>query len=409
MSEMKSKKDGIMKKLNTNSANNSNKYIYEKEISFWIDQKYPGLWEKIKEYLLDCEAQYCHHLGTKDTDFLWHHSLEVAHIALAIAKQEKQDVSRVAVAAMLHDAGKFADGKYHQGDISEEAIAAQIAGSLLASVKAADSDAIVNSIAMLYHADSRHSTALEESTLLSDIVHDADRLSKLGFLGIANFFLKAGMRAKPILPFLSKGLSKELTYAANAHVSMLTRSGQAIAKMQGRDSYQFLNGLLDQMQFWGMFPYWIEKKSLSSIVQEMVFGDKKQNKVSNPSLDLLKQCLKDLGESEIFIYLVCPEKCPVCATHPPNSNNESMDRTIERTMAGSVKNIGQDMGQEENNEHIVPPADNDSKQTHNFFQWHFSLDQGIKCRKLMAVWQCTLCGHELSHEFCLPEIFASLQ
>jgi uncharacterized protein len=202
-----------------------------------VSARYPGLLEKIQTLIVDAERAFAGNAPESDGSFLWEHTVHVAGLAFKLAEAEKRDPVPVAIAALFHDAGKFAGGRYHEGDIAEEARAAGLAEALLPKtrMKAAERKEIVAAILALY--DERGA-----ANAISDIVHDADFLSKFGYLGVAAFFTKSALRGRPLRDTVVQSLSKELTY------NMRTKSARAFAERKSADSAAFYKALLEELR-----------------------------------------------------------------------------------------------------------------------------------------------------------------
>jgi hypothetical protein len=84
------------------------------------------------------------------------------------------------------------------------------------------------------------------------IVQDADRLDKLGALGVAAFFTKATLRGRGLVDALVQTLSRELTYALAAPRSMFTATGKRLASEQAEKTIAFFDNLLEQLESWGI-------------------------------------------------------------------------------------------------------------------------------------------------------------
>jgi hypothetical protein len=93
----------------------------------------------------------------------------------------------------------------------EEEHAAVLAARMLAEfgVEASDIEAVLQALRALY--DDRLPCAGP-----CRIVQDADRLDKLGALGVGAFFTKAALRGRGLIDALAQTLSRELTYAQAA-------------------------------------------------------------------------------------------------------------------------------------------------------------------------------------------------
>ena len=83
-------------------------------------------------------------------------------------------------------------------------------------------------------------------------MQDADRLDKLGALGVGAFFTKAALRGRGLVDALVQTLSRELTYAQAAPRSMLTASGKQLAIEQAPRTLAFFDNLLEQIESWGI-------------------------------------------------------------------------------------------------------------------------------------------------------------
>jgi hypothetical protein len=83
-------------------------------------------------------------------------------------------------------------------------------------------------------------------------VQDADRLDKLGALGVGAFFTKATLRGRGLVDALVHTLSRELTYARAAPRSMFTESGKKLAMEQAPRTIAFFDNLLEQLESWGI-------------------------------------------------------------------------------------------------------------------------------------------------------------
>jgi hypothetical protein len=149
--------------------------------------------------------------------------------------------------ALYHDAGKFHDGEYHKGDIPEEEHAAVLAGRMLAEfgVERSDIEAVLEALRALY--DDRLPCVGP-----GRIVQDADRLDKLGALGVGAFFTKAALRGRGLIDALVHTLSRELTYALAAPQSMFTKTGKTLAGQQAAKTIAFFDDLLDDLESWGI-------------------------------------------------------------------------------------------------------------------------------------------------------------
>ena len=104
--------------------------------------------------------------------------MHVASIANRLAQAEGMDPMIPVIAALFHDAGKFAEGHYHSDGTIEEEESARIAEPLLRQfgMKASDIRRVLSGVRALYHDEGPESAGA--------ILHDADFLSKFGAMRI---------------------------------------------------------------------------------------------------------------------------------------------------------------------------------------------------------------------------------
>lgn len=212
-----------------------------------LETRFPGLYARIEETLVEAEARYNREAGQAPSEFLLEHSQRSAAIALKISRMEGVDGFLPALVALYHDAGKFHEGGYHKDDVPEEEHAAVLAGKMLAEFGAERSDieAVLGALRALY--DDRLPCLGP-----SRIVQDADRLDKLGALGVGSFFTKAALRGRGLIDALGQTLSRELTYARAAPRSMFTQAGKQLAARQAAKTIAFFDDLLDDLESWGI-------------------------------------------------------------------------------------------------------------------------------------------------------------
>jgi len=200
---------------------------------------------KVREEIEDSEKKYEAQNG-KDVSgesHLWEHSTHVASLAFWLSREEKRAPLLPALAALFHDAGKFAGGHYHGENTIEEEESAETAKRLLseAGVKPAELAKVLAGIKALYNEKS-------SKNFIAAIVHDADFLSKFGAMGVAAFFTKAALRGRTIEGAMLGWLSKELTYAACLPKNMRTAAGKKLAVKKARDTISFFRKLLDELR-----------------------------------------------------------------------------------------------------------------------------------------------------------------
>ncbi|MCX7172539.1 MAG: HD domain-containing protein [Proteobacteria bacterium] len=217
------------------------------EVRKVLEDRFPGLYANIEKLLVEAEAQYNTQTGQAPSEFLLEHTQRTAAIAHKISVLEGVDAFLPVLVALFHDAGKFHEGEYHKDGIPEEEHAALLAGQMLTEfqVERGDIDSVLEALRALYD---------ERLPCLGPcrIVQDADRLDKLGPLGVSAFFLKAALRGRGLIDALVQTLSRELTYAVAAPRSMFTATGRRLAGEQAPKTIAFFDQLLDQLESWGI-------------------------------------------------------------------------------------------------------------------------------------------------------------
>lgn len=225
------------------------------EVRKLLQSRFPGLHARIEGTLAESEARYNRRVGQPPSHFLLEHTQRTAAIAHQLALREQVDPWLPVLVALFHDAGKFHHGGYHEDDVPEEEHAAQLAMAMLAehAVPRTEIDAVVVSLRALY--DDRL-----PCVGACRIVQDADRLDKLGALGVGAFFTKATLRSRGLVDALAQGLSRELTYAMAAPRSMFTESGREMARARAARSVAFFDDLLGELEECGVASF--ERRTL---------------------------------------------------------------------------------------------------------------------------------------------------
>ena len=220
-----------------------------------LESHFPGLHVRIEKMLVESEARYNHQSNQAPSEFLLEHARRTAAIAHKISGMEGVDPFLPALVALYHDAGKFHEGEYHKDDIPEEEHAAVLAGSMLAEfgVERNDIEAVLEALRALY--DDRLPCVGP-----CRIVQDADRLDKLGALGVGAFFTKATLRGRGLVDALVTTLSRELTYALAAPQSMFTETGKKLAGEKATKTVAFFDDLLHDLESWGIASF--ERRSI---------------------------------------------------------------------------------------------------------------------------------------------------
>jgi HD superfamily phosphodiesterase/predicted RNA-binding Zn-ribbon protein involved in translation (DUF1610 family) len=212
-----------------------------------LETRFPRLHARIESMLVEAEARYNSQTSQAPSEFLLEHARRTAAIALKLSAMEEVDAFRPVLVALYHDAGKFHEGEYHKDDVPEEEHAAALAETMLAEfgVERGDIEAVLEALRALY--DDRLPCAGA-----CRIVQDADRLDKLGALGVGAFFTKATLRGRGLVDALVSTLSRELTYALAAPRSMFTQTGKKLAAEQAAKTVAFFDDLLRDLERWGI-------------------------------------------------------------------------------------------------------------------------------------------------------------
>ena len=289
-----------------------------------LEARLPGLYADIEKTLVEAEARYNAQTGQAPSEFLLEHTKRTASIAHKIAAMEGVDSFLPTLVALFHDAGKFHEGAYHQDGTPEEEHAALLAEKMLTAfaLERATIASVMQALRALY----------DESVPCigaARIVQDADRLEKLGALGVSAFFTKATLRGRGLIDALVQTLSRELTYARAAPRSMFTDSGKKLALEQAPRTISFFDNLLEQLESWGI-----------------------------PSFE--------------------------CHTIVLVEDFRTRDGAIQRGMEVSVAML-----------RACPDCEGALRLTHR-------REQGVKCERFTARFQCVHCGYNSETSLCLP-------
>ena len=220
-----------------------------------LEKHYPGLRARIEQTLVESEARYNDQSKQAPSEFLLEHTLRTAAIAHTLSGMEGVDPFLPCLVALYHDAGKFHEGEYHKDGIPEEEHAAILAAAMLTEFGMArgEIDTVLDALRALY--DDRMPCIGP-----CRIVQDADRLEKLGPMGVAAFFTKATLRGRGLTDAIVQALSRELTYAVTAPQSMFTESGKSLAREQAAKTIAFFDDLLRDLDRWGIAAF--ERRTL---------------------------------------------------------------------------------------------------------------------------------------------------
>lgn len=224
-----------------------------------IDNHLPGFLSKAQKRIQEAEAKFNEESPKLETNFLWEHSFRVGRIAYKIALQEGAPPLIPTLAAILHDAGKFVLGSYHTNKKPEEEHSASIAKDLLSEENFPKKDIgkVLKAITALYNEQL-------PCDINCQIVHDADRLDKLGVLGVANFFTKSTLRGVNLRKAILTNLSRELTYAFMAPETMLTKTGRRLAQTRGEETINFFEKLLAELKNFDIGHYYIKRLEIET-------------------------------------------------------------------------------------------------------------------------------------------------
>ncbi|MFO7867477.1 MAG: hypothetical protein R6V02_11800 [Candidatus Aminicenantes bacterium] len=212
-----------------------------------IDAVSPEIIPQIRAFIIQSERQGAPGLREDSDSFLWDHTLQVAAVTGALSREEKRDPVVPLLTALFHDAGKFTLTGYHRDDIPEEQTAAAAARVILSRLRVYSGmiEKVNASLNALYQEGRQTDPA-------ADIVHDADFLSKFGFQGAAQFFIKSALRGRNLSSAVLSSVSKELTYAAVLPENMRTPAGKKMAHEKKHNTRVFFRGLLKELREAGM-------------------------------------------------------------------------------------------------------------------------------------------------------------
>ena len=331
-----------------------------------IEERFPGLIANIREVIEKSEKEYEIQNGNDGSaeSRLWEHTTHVASLAFRLARAENRPPLIPTLAALFHDAGKFAGGCYHSENTIEEEESAEIAKRVLASagMKPAEITKVIAGIKALYNEKATKNS-------IAEIVHDADFLSKFGAMGVAAFFTKAALRGRTVESAMLGWLSKELTYAACLPQNMRTAAGKKLAEKKARDTIGFFRKFLAELNESGVATLRISRMRIS----DPRSGKKTPEAASANSADKAspKREKRNLHEKVNEHFRV--RRNDVCGVS---------GGCIEILLAASPK----------------------CTQCGNPWQYAWFTEDGVKCVKLNVEWHCAHCGGSLSTSFCLPEV-----
>jgi len=201
----------------------------------------------------------------RTTDALWDHLERVAALAERLGRAEGLDPAVCRLAALFHDAGKFAGGRYHEGDVAEEERSVTILREL-AAVRGLEDAAVeqaADAILELYRDD-------PDPSPLGRVLFDADNLDKLGLLGVANYFVKTGLRGRGISRSVLERITVELTYARHADRALWTDAGRALGARRALQTIRYYRDLIDTLREDGLADLRIEEVNHDGLLLDVV-------------------------------------------------------------------------------------------------------------------------------------------
>lgn len=224
--------------------------------------------------LAPLHKKLCHHIrkeeaaynpSPNESDTLMGHLERVAAYAVRLASEEGVDPLHAELAGLFHDAGKFHGGTYHEDNKPEEEYSIEVLHQLAENdvLSPAIIEDVSDAIRQLYRDDFKQ-------TPLSMVLFDADNLDKIGLLGIANYFIKSGLRGRGITTEMITDLTVELTYARYAARRFYTKTGRALAERRSTDTIHFIHHFLATLKEDGLFEARIEHALVSDVELEVV-------------------------------------------------------------------------------------------------------------------------------------------
>ncbi|WP_435549264.1 NTP transferase domain-containing protein [Desulfobacterium sp. N47] len=220
----------------------------------------PDVLQEVRQTLIEQETNYQNKSAEEVFSSLWSHGSRVSRIAHHIAKAEGLKEEPALLAGLLHDIGKFANGSYHENDIPEEENAARFAEKILSGTIYERWIPIINEAILSTYLEG------EATNDIGRVLYDADRLDKLGNMGVAQFFAKKALRRQFLDDDLLIRTSIELTYAYHAPDTLKTSTGRSIAKLRSIRTRRFYTELLEEWMMLGLGAFKIIEEDIAGII-----------------------------------------------------------------------------------------------------------------------------------------------
>ncbi|MBU3947024.1 MAG: NTP transferase domain-containing protein [Proteobacteria bacterium] len=220
----------------------------------------PNVLQEVRQTLIEQETAYQHKSAEEVFSSLWSHGSRVGRIAHHIAKAEGLEIEPALLAGLLHDLGKFANGSYHENDIPEEENAVRLADKILSGTIYEKWIPIINEAILSTYLEG------EATNDIGRVLYDADRLDKLGNMGVAQFFAKNALRRQFLDDDLMIRTSIELTYAHHAPDTLKTATGRSIARVRSIRTRRFYTELVEEWAMLGLGAFNILEEDIAGIV-----------------------------------------------------------------------------------------------------------------------------------------------
>ena len=220
--------------------------------------------QSIRQTLIEQETAYQNASEGVECASLWMHSLRVAKIARYIAAAEGLSTEPAMLAGRLHDIGKFGGGSYHEDETAEEETAVQLTGSILDGTSHSEWIPVINEAILSLYREGRNGNDIGR------VLYDADRLDKLGCMGVAQFFAKNALRRHFLDNDTLVQAGIELTYAYHAPDTLKTRTGRKLAKERGDRTRSFYKNLILEWEEVGLGGFRVQEEDIAGIVFVLV-------------------------------------------------------------------------------------------------------------------------------------------